>query len=182
MDTSQPQAEKRRPSRQARRVLVAVRRRRNTPDTIPPQGVNSKTVQWTVFEEGTPWERGRPLAVFLNELFFLPQGRNGARQRCAPALGSSRGSLRYAPLCTHTEHLLLAVVTLLTGAAACRPLKRLAGLGRGCPVDTSQPQAEKRRPSRQARRASGRRPQTAKYSGHNPSARGEFKNSPVDCF
>ena len=26
-----------------------------------------------------------------------------------------------------------------------------AGLGRGCPVDTSQPQAEKRRPSRQAR-------------------------------
>ena len=52
--------------------LVAVRRRRNTPDTIPPQGVNSKTVQWTVFEEGTPWERGRPLAVFLNELFFLP--------------------------------------------------------------------------------------------------------------
>ena len=23
---------------------------------IPPQGVNSKKVQWTVFEEVTPWE------------------------------------------------------------------------------------------------------------------------------
>ena len=39
--------------------------------------------------------------------------------RCVPALGNSRGSLRFAPLCTRTEHSLLAVVTLLTGAAEC---------------------------------------------------------------
>ena len=29
-------------------------------------GVNSKTVQWTVFEEGTPWERGRRSACALS--------------------------------------------------------------------------------------------------------------------
>jgi len=29
--------------------------------------VNSKTVQWTVFEEGTPWERGRPLVAGLKK-------------------------------------------------------------------------------------------------------------------
>ena len=51
----------------------------------------------------------------------------GVSSRCVPALGnsrrraagvSSRGSLRFAPLCTRTEHLLLAVFTLLTGAPA----------------------------------------------------------------
>ena len=31
-------------------------------------------------------------------------------------------------------------------------------------------------------RAPGRRPQSAKSPESNPSARGEFKNSPVDCF
>ena len=36
--------------------------------------------------------------------------------RCVPALGNSRRSLHFVPLCTRTEHLLLAVVTLLTGA------------------------------------------------------------------
>ena len=35
---------------------------------IPPQGVNSKTVRWTVFEEGTPWERGRPLVAARRSL------------------------------------------------------------------------------------------------------------------
>jgi len=34
---------------------------------IPRQGVNSKTVQWTVFEEGTPWERGCPLVAGLKK-------------------------------------------------------------------------------------------------------------------
>ena len=28
-----------------------------------PQGVNSKTVLWTVLEEGTPCKRGRPLIL-----------------------------------------------------------------------------------------------------------------------
>ena len=41
--------------------LVALRRARNTLDAIPPQGVNPKTVRWTVLGEGAPWERGRPL-------------------------------------------------------------------------------------------------------------------------
>ena len=37
--------------------LVAVRRRRNTLAYSPLQGVNSKTVRWTVFEEGTLWQK-----------------------------------------------------------------------------------------------------------------------------
>ena len=41
--------------------FVAARRRRNFLFLSAPQGVNSKTVQWTVFEEGTPCKRGRPL-------------------------------------------------------------------------------------------------------------------------
>ena len=39
--------------------------------------------------------------------------------QCVPALGNSRRSLRFAPLCTQTEHSLLAVFTFLTGAAEC---------------------------------------------------------------
>ena len=37
--------------------------------------------------------------------------------RCVPALGNSRRSLHFVPLCTHTEHLLLAVFTFLAEAA-----------------------------------------------------------------
>ena len=40
--------------------LVAVRRRRNSLAFSPLQRVNSKTVQWTVFEEGTLWQRAFP--------------------------------------------------------------------------------------------------------------------------
>ena len=36
--------------------------------------------------------------------------------RCVPALGNSRRSLHFVPLCTRTEHSLLAVFTLLTAA------------------------------------------------------------------
>ena len=80
---------------------------------------------------------------------------------CVPALGNSRNrSLR--SLCTHK--------------AACNPRseksrgeqkrkvspafsKAAVSKGSGCPVDTSQPQAEKRRPSRQAQpQAEKRRP------------------------
>ena len=47
---------------------------------------------------------------------------SAVNSRCVPALGSSRGSLHFVPLCTQTEHLLLAVYTLLTGAATfCSP-------------------------------------------------------------
>ncbi len=31
-------------------------------------------VRWTVFEEGTPWERGRPLVEVLKKEDSLPQG------------------------------------------------------------------------------------------------------------
>ena len=37
--------------------LVAVRRRRNTPYSSTLQGVNFKTVQWTVLEEATLWQK-----------------------------------------------------------------------------------------------------------------------------
>ena len=40
-------------------ALVALRRERNTHTSCAPQGVNSKTVRWTVLEEGTPCKRGR---------------------------------------------------------------------------------------------------------------------------
>ena len=45
---------------------------------------------------------------------IVPQMR-----RSASAV-NSRGSLRFAPLCTQTEHSLLAVFTLLTGAVRAR--------------------------------------------------------------
>ena len=40
-------------------ALVALRRERNPHTSCAPQGVNSKTVRWTVLEEGTPCKRGR---------------------------------------------------------------------------------------------------------------------------
>ena len=40
-------------------ALVALRRERNPYTSCAPQGVNSKTVRWTVLEEGTPCKRGR---------------------------------------------------------------------------------------------------------------------------
>ena len=36
---------------------------------IPRQGVNFKTVRWTVLKEGTPWERGRPLVAGMKEAY-----------------------------------------------------------------------------------------------------------------
>ncbi len=36
------------------------------------KGVNLKTVQRTVFKEGTPWERGHPLAAFIKKTDSLP--------------------------------------------------------------------------------------------------------------
>ena len=43
------------------RVLVAARRQRNPYASSAQQGVNQKTVRWTVFWEGTPCARGRSL-------------------------------------------------------------------------------------------------------------------------
>ncbi len=48
---------------------------------------------------------------------------SAVNSRCVPAPGNSRGSLRYAPLCTRTEHLLLAVFTLLKSARAAAALR-----------------------------------------------------------
>ncbi len=48
------------------------------------------------------------------------------RRRSASAV-NSRGALRYAPLCTQTEHSLLAVFTLLTGAGGVPPLSIRGG-------------------------------------------------------
>ena len=65
------------------------------------------------------FRRCASLNAELSESGVWSERRSAAavNSRCVPALGSSRGSLRYAPLCTRTEHSLLAVVTLLTGAA-----------------------------------------------------------------
>jgi len=41
-------------------ALVALRRERNPHTSCAPQGVNFKTVRWTVLKEGTPCKRGRP--------------------------------------------------------------------------------------------------------------------------
>ena len=88
---------------------------------------SSKTVHWTVFEF-TPGTRD-----FVRSVSRSAERRSAAavnsrcvpalgNSRCVPALGNSRGSLHFVPLCTRTEHLLLAVFTLLTGAAAfCSP-------------------------------------------------------------
>ena len=55
--------------------------------------------------------------------------------------------------------------------------------GCGSPVETSQPTAEKHRPSRQARlRASGRSPQRAKHSIRQPGRGMNCKKRPVDGF
>ena len=63
--------------------------------------------------------------MIRNDVIFFKQGAGYAVNRRRGALApASTANGRMAP-------------------AACR--------GRGCPVDTSQPQAEKRRPSRQAR-------------------------------
>ena len=45
--------------------LVAVRRRRNTPSEAHLRGVNLKTAQWAVFQEGTLCKRKRPLTLVV---------------------------------------------------------------------------------------------------------------------
>ncbi len=50
-------------------ALVALRRERNPLTSCAPQGVNFKTVRWTVLKEGTPCKRGRAPAENTSTIF-----------------------------------------------------------------------------------------------------------------
>ena len=60
----------------------------------------------------------------------------GVNSRRRAAGVNSRGSLRFAPLCTHTEHSLLAVYTLLTGAVRARTGQFAGGALHSVPLCT----------------------------------------------